>query len=91
VEEEVADLRHELRPGGFVLEQDVVAALERHEPRSGDRHGEEPPLPERDDGIATCMQDERGDADARKERGDVDLADGAGEADRVLGRRALAL
>ena len=57
--EKAAHLVDETGPCGLVLEQDVVAALERNEPRAGNERGELPPLTERSDGVARGMQHER--------------------------------
>jgi hypothetical protein len=69
--QEVRHLPLEDRPGRFVLEQDVVRAVQRDQPRSGDRGGQQPTLLERAHLVATGVQHERGHRESGQQLGDV--------------------
>src|SRR5918911_5339868 len=56
--EEVARGGDELQPCGFVLEEDVIAPVERHELSSGDERRQRSALLERCDGVVARMEDQ---------------------------------
>ena len=63
---EARDLVDEHRPGGLVLEHDVVAALERHQPRVGELRGERPGVLELVHPVLDRVQDQRRHRQARQ-------------------------
>ena len=56
-----------------MLEDDVVARVERDEPCAGDPGGQPSSLVEGDGGIARAVDHQRRHADERRECGDVDV------------------
>src|SRR6266545_5149322 len=89
--EEVMNLGQKALPGRLALQQDVVLALDRHEPRAGDQGGNRAPRVEGYPAILARVEDQCGRGDPRRQVADIDLVECAQEAHRVLrrGRQAL--
>src|SRR5215467_2690243 len=73
--QETTHLADECRPGRIAWQENVVAAVERHEPRSGDAACNEPTLLEWASGVVTAMQNQRRRGDLREEVDDIDASD----------------
>src|SRR5450756_147496 len=68
---DAGDLGQELFPRRLVLQQDVIAALQRNEFRARDRTGNDPAFPERYAGVVLSVQYQRRAADLWQQVGDV--------------------
>ena len=73
--EEIHEGLAEPLPGRLALDQDVIAALQRHEARAGNFGGEQPALLERNARVAARMHDHRRHSHARQQRAHVDFAE----------------
>ena len=73
--EEVGERFAEALPRRLGLDEDVVAALQRHEVRAGNFRGEQPALLERNARVAARVHDQRRHSHARQQRTHVDLAE----------------
>src|SRR5690348_7978260 len=89
--DELTQLGHEPGPGGLVLEENVVVALEREEACAPDPCREQTALLERDDRVTAWMDHEHGNRDVVEEVDDVDLAPAVAQAHGRLGADGEAL
>ena len=83
--------RGRTRPCRLVGEQDVVGALEGHEPAPGDCRGELPGGLQGRSAVVACVEHQCRHRHVACQCGDVDLREAVQEPHRVLGRCRLAL
>src|SRR5215211_5889783 len=85
--EELPRSHQEAFPGGLVLKQDVIAALQGHEAGAWNLGGQDATLLEWHHGVLAAVKHEGGNPDLRQQRPDVQLPEHLVQAERVLGRR----
>src|SRR5215471_5911624 len=78
-------------PRGLVLEDEVIAARQRHEARSGNARRQPTTFFERNDTILARVEDDRRDGDRSEQRPDVELRERIHQSGGILGRRRDAL
>ncbi len=82
--QEGADFFHEAGPSGFVLEDEMVLAFERHEARIRDHGRHATAIVKVDDPVVPAMQHKRRRGDLAKKAGDISIAANLAEPDRVF-------
>src|SRR5258708_38649270 len=75
---------NEFRPGWIMCRKHMIFAIERDEPCSWDRCGEQPALLKRDERVAQAMKDDRRYSDLRGEVQHIDVVDRASQLQRIL-------
>src|SRR5712691_7776589 len=81
-----AYLADESGPGRIARQENVVAALERDQPRPRNAAGDEPALGEWHGGVLAAMQDECRRDDARQKVEDIDVSTRLQQPGGILGR-----
>src|SRR6185503_11377036 len=89
--EKLAQFTEEDAPRRLVLEDDVIAARERHEARSGNARRQPTTFVERNDTVLARVKDDRRGGDRAEQRPDVELGERLHQSGGILGRRRDAL